>query len=561
MIVSPQEYINGSQKLLTSRNLISCGLLLFTPAEFVKYSWKSHLLNKVLQTHPCQIQRLITALVFNLETDSEDILCALGASDEKSLGRQFLSFVLNSSFEVAVGRFCFIPSKSKDVSTDAKLSFQFCLVPFLCILSSSQIAASALLTQTSIVTTMVYKYLKSLMHSYFVCIDALLQARSIIDPTIDSQTILKSQCAHPITFSQVLLPMIRVVYQTVTHFKSSIYEPFMIDGIYKLSCHVQSYVILQASHSLDQPNIDSFAADVATREMNRLLAISQTAQDQLVPNPVKPSNSELNRAGHLSPNHPWYFAKFTPLVPPGSQVTHDNDFMDISQISILPSMGELLATTSPTLPGNYMEIDESHWLPKGAQRLIDCHFRLLREDLIGPIRSNIAAYLEYLANPTSFVNVNTKKSRFRASWKKESIHQTDSSGQVDLFYYTNVTFSVLQASARVGMCIQVLFETNENLVKGDRLMFGGMITLLIQRPNQSYHVVFGTVSDRKDADLSSKPKCSVMVKIPLAFLTGEVLQLMMNHNEGISPHILVETNQVMFEAYRPILESLKMVFF
>ena len=55
------------------------------------------------------------------------------------------------------------------------------------------------------------------------------------------------------------------------------------------------------------------------------------------------------------------------------------DFFKILEINIIPTMSEILCATMPALPGNYVEYPEAHWMEPGPCRLLDMHFRLLRE--------------------------------------------------------------------------------------------------------------------------------------------------------------------------------------
>jgi hypothetical protein len=59
---------------------------------------------------------------------------------------------------------------------------------------------------------------------------------------------------------------------------------------------------------------------------------------------------------------------------------HDNDFVDIGEIRIVPTNSELLSKDEPFLPPNLY--DAPHPLPCGSmERLLDIQFRLLREEL------------------------------------------------------------------------------------------------------------------------------------------------------------------------------------
>lgn len=59
---------------------------------------------------------------------------------------------------------------------------------------------------------------------------------------------------------------------------------------------------------------------------------------------------------------------------------HDNDFEDISDISIPPTYSEICSSVDPFLPANIP--GAPHHLPSNSMsRLVDIQFRLLREEL------------------------------------------------------------------------------------------------------------------------------------------------------------------------------------
>jgi hypothetical protein len=74
---------------------------------------------------------------------------------------------------------------------------------------------------------------------------------------------------------------------------------------------------------------------------------------------------------------------------------HDNDFEDIDDIQILPTMGEILADRAEYLPRS----DPSTWHLEGAAGLLDRQFRLVREDTVGQLRDSARVELSRIQNP------------------------------------------------------------------------------------------------------------------------------------------------------------------
>ena len=74
---------------------------------------------------------------------------------------------------------------------------------------------------------------------------------------------------------------------------------------------------------------------------------------------------------------------------------HDNDFEDIDEIQILPTMGEILGDRAEYLPRS----DPSSWHLEGAAGLLDRHFRLVREDTVGQLRDAGKVELSRIQRP------------------------------------------------------------------------------------------------------------------------------------------------------------------
>ncbi|KAK0931386.1 hypothetical protein LTR91_000335 [Friedmanniomyces endolithicus] len=74
---------------------------------------------------------------------------------------------------------------------------------------------------------------------------------------------------------------------------------------------------------------------------------------------------------------------------------HDNDHVDIRQISILPTLQEIQSPRNEYLP----LADPREWHIGGLEGLLDRHFRLLREDTVGQLRDSAKFELERLHDP------------------------------------------------------------------------------------------------------------------------------------------------------------------
>ncbi|KAM0359449.1 hypothetical protein ACHAP4_004361 [Fusarium culmorum] len=71
---------------------------------------------------------------------------------------------------------------------------------------------------------------------------------------------------------------------------------------------------------------------------------------------------------------------------------HDNDFADISKIAILPTYEEVTSEQAEYLPST--NFTEPHVLADPLQRYIDSMFRLVRHDILGPVKDILRDLLQ-----------------------------------------------------------------------------------------------------------------------------------------------------------------------
>jgi hypothetical protein len=77
---------------------------------------------------------------------------------------------------------------------------------------------------------------------------------------------------------------------------------------------------------------------------------------------------------------------------------HDNDYENIEDIQILPTMGEILGERAEYLPRS----DPSTWHLPGMAGLLDRQFRLIREDTIGQLRDAAKVELNRIHNGNGY---------------------------------------------------------------------------------------------------------------------------------------------------------------
>ena len=124
------------------------------------------------------------------------------------------------------------------------------------------------------------------------------------------------------------------------------------------------------------------------------------------------------------------------LVIPADR--HDNDKIDISDITIFPTKGELMSDAKEFLPST--DPDQPHFLTDKVQRHIDTNFRLYRHDVFGELKRALSGLLHTAENdPTSLL--------------KAKAHL----GDVRAHCYTNTQVNFVTFDTRRGLQAQITF--------------------------------------------------------------------------------------------------------
>lgn len=100
---------------------------------------------------------------------------------------------------------------------------------------------------------------------------------------------------------------------------------------------------------------------------------------------------------------------------------HDNDKVNITEISILPTLQEIQSPRSEYLP----PADPLQWHFGGLEGLIDRQFRLLREDTVGQVRDAAKVELEKLQNPHRSVNSPSDKRQGARTFVYQNVDISD----------------------------------------------------------------------------------------------------------------------------------------
>ncbi|EXX71059.1 uncharacterized protein OCT59_017734 [Rhizophagus irregularis] len=262
--------------------------------------------------------------------------------------------------------------------------------------------------------------------------------------------------------------------------------------------------------------------------------------------------------------------------PPGelsqNDKRHDNDFIKISDISIIPTIKEMLCDRPPFLPSSLP--DTPHFLPDGAAKLLDTQFRLLREDMLNPIRGGLSNFLNDLSQ----------------NWSKELKKMQDEGGRYtgndnsDLYVYPYIQFVNIICDRKKGFACTLRFtppkirdakdefERREYWEKCKRLLTGNLVILLLPSRRAQlnnftnseglYSIYFGIVASRDEKILA---KYDDHAEIDISFIDSSIYSIALNEisnydriiRNSLEKRFLIESTSIYTEAYYHILKTLQ----
>ncbi|KAG8746574.1 hypothetical protein FRC10_004426 [Ceratobasidium sp. 414] len=263
---------------------------------------------------------------------------------------------------------------------------------------------------------------------------------------------------------------------------------------------------------------------------------------------------------------------------PGDQrqggARHDNDKVNIQEIRISPTQDELLCILAPYLPANIPRAPHQH-PADGVQRLLDIQFRLLREELVAPIRTAIQLLADDLAQPK---HVKTELSSILKNKGGRYCGQLAASTDSVIFsVFTNVGFGPFMVDKR-GCSIGVLMDTpptgdarhNNSRQRADyweaaskkRLMQGGLVALLLKDGANPLEIFTGLISSNATDLKQSAQANGHRIGIRVSFFDAAIeLRVARQLQESQNPpkgqmRLLLEA-PVFYEGIRPFLSALQ----
>ncbi|KAH7090017.1 AAA domain-containing protein [Paraphoma chrysanthemicola] len=231
---------------------------------------------------------------------------------------------------------------------------------------------------------------------------------------------------------------------------------------------------------------------------------------------------------------------------------HDNDFVNISDISVLPTLQEIQSPRNEYLP----VANPREWHFGGIRGLVDRHFRLLREDTVGQIREAAKIELERLQDPDRQADGSGLK---RQSARTHVYHDVEIiTAEFDEYHGAQVVMRFPQ--------VQVKRQRNSTSGKewwstSRRLGADALICLLSSEGSATFFVVApqGKKPTRlqADFDLFSDPDHAYVVAKPMNhFDLHSLLSQALAENLSVQ-RSLVEFPGILLPAFKPTLKAMQ----
>ncbi|KAF4141380.1 AAA domain [Phytophthora infestans] len=461
------------------------------------------------------------------------------------------------------------------------VSFQRGLVPFVTMLTMRRME---MVSQHMDEANYVYAYLRTahvqLFRLYLEHLEQIVERHSIEDSVVTHTSFLceaEGRKHAPLCFTQVCLPIIRLLYLLGNKFKDFIYEDAFRETVSYIDALTTEWI--DASQENESSLDSALCFKVMREEIKRLHKMIRRGERGIEAGVAMRREAERRLTRGYEEPEPWDVIEVG--IPGEAELAdgtvgprHDNDHRDICDIQLLPTTAECLSCEMPLLPGNYPFHENAHWLPPGPERWVDTHFRLYREDLCGTIRS----CLQDLGYRLSESGGNLAAGRLRDADVDYNVYHivktamplrhTESRGERDRS----------RRFERHGLCVDVLFpqpsagemtgrtktkkktdtrSRKELWEKTGRLPFNGMVAL-VAYVDSTLQVVFCQIVER---DLERLVKDVVEVTLqPFEFQDFATIEQWQHSTatRGNEQRIfLLEFNKVFLVAYEPVLRALQ----
>ncbi|CUA71425.1 NFX1-type zinc finger-containing protein 1 [Mus musculus] [Rhizoctonia solani] len=450
--------------------------------------------------------------------------------------------------------------------TDRPWSFQKGYIPILTYLSSDWVTKSRINTEVNALYGHVHNEFQVIRDTIITNMQRLMAARNFGEGP-----------ASPLSGKQVFKIIFVTLFEYLTRFKdATIKHPDIRDMVEQIADWFEEWVTALESNPPFSDECATYDRDKRQLIVNniradkeRVLRIVQRERVLLVNREERPTRQGATTEGLIAT-----LQRNCDYDGPGERrergARHDNDRVSISDIRVAPTNDELVCQDDPFLPGNFAEAPH-FYDPKSVERLVDVQFRLLREELIAPIRMATQLILSDLAKPDK---ATTTLSKFIQEGGGRYRAPANAQESVIFSVFPNVTFQPLVLNNR-GTSVGIEFDTppgkaRDKLaqaraeyweqVSKKRLMLGGLVALIWKDQSGAVDIYVGTVAstprDLAEAAKKSKDRIALRVSFFDAAAELRIVQSLQNRRENTGIKVLIEA-PVFYEGIRPFLEALK----
>lgn len=243
-----------------------------------------------------------------------------------------------------------------------------------------------------------------------------------------------------------------------------------------------------------------------------------------------------------------------PQLNIGPQNRHDNDKLDISEIKILPTLGEIINEYPDFLPSTNLQVP--HFLEERSLRHLDTHFRLLRHDIFGEFKETLGGLISAVQkDPTCL-----ERSRLNLN------------NQIQVLVYSKARISYLSFDHKRELELQITFQNppairNKNSSQkakwwkdSKRLEKGTFMCLFCYKGTET-SLLFLTVTEKsteKGQYTLISNEYLATIKARLVSESQEEIEKLVNmYMTKVGTHVLIEIPSLILATFVPILRRLQ----
>ncbi|KAL5531131.1 hypothetical protein ACEPAG_4007 [Sanghuangporus baumii] len=486
-------------------------------------------------------------------------------------GQLFLVAIASESGRLRLSSILSYENVSSTSQYDYKaLSFQRGYLPVFQYLSSKFVVNSTLSHYVNSLYTVLDHNIEQVLSHLETCIVTYMDTRSFKEKPSSSES----------SGSSIFGPIVTVFYEYLSRFKNALATHKELGAfVLKFGSWVEDWVNDIASEtptfqdtltSPEQQHARNLVSGHIQGRMQRVVSIIEREQAGIDRSVARRTARDAVSAAQADTTNLLRTLQ-TYYEGPGEERSegprHDNDFVDIASIKVAPTDEELICKLVPFLPANIPHAP--HPFPKQSmQRLLDIQFRLLREELLAPLRTSVQVLLDDMRAPSS------RKTQLNEIKKKKGgrYNYQDRQDSVMFNVYTGINFSKIEMDTRRGLVVEHSLDAPPGSARSDkasiraaywangkRLMQGGLVALLWRRGDHiDVHLGILCSSSDKLAESAKMSNNKQLVRVQFFDAIGnfKVLEHIRSKDKPKDERLLVESS-VMFETTHPFLESLK----